>query len=321
MSLNFKNELDFINSFTRNTDDKKVICGIGDDCAVIEYKPGLHLIITTDMIVENVHFKLKWHTPYQIGKKLMEINVSDIVSMGGIPKYAFLSMAIKKNTESIFFNEFFKGLYNSAEKHGVLLLGGDTTGGNSLVFNLTLTGEVNKKYLRLRSMASNGDIICVTGTLGGSTAGLNLLQNNLKGYLDDYLLPCSRTKEECLLIAEYANAMIDISDGLGSEIKHICRSSSKGASIDFNKIPVSNNTIKSASSLNKDPFEFALYGGEDYEILFTINKDNINQLKKVFYDFTEIGIILSESEGISIIKNNKKMSIKNGFDHFKNSIL
>lgn len=321
MPFKIKNESDLINSFVKNLKSNNVIQGIGDDCAVIKYKHSKYLIITTDMIVENVHFSLKWYNPYQIGKKLVEVNVSDIVSMGGTPEYAFLSMSLKNSINRSFVSDFFKGLYSSAKKHNVLLLGGDTTMGNELVFNLTLTGKVRKKNLRLRSMALTGDIICVTGTLGGSAAGLSLLKNGKNGYLNDYLNPCSRKAEEGTKIASCANAMIDISDGLGSEIKHICKFSGTGAVIDYNKIPVSKTTTDSAKTLKKDPYDFALYGGDDYEVLFTIKKEKIKKLKTIFHDFTEIGKILPESEGIFLKKNNEKVEIQNGFDHFKNSIL
>ncbi len=316
--IEIKSELDLINSFVKNVnDDKNVICSIGDDCAVIKYKELSHLIVTTDMIVEDVHFSLKWYTSYQLGKKLIEVNVSDIIAMGGTPLYSFLSMSLLKNTESVFISDFFKGLYHSAKKYNVLLLGGDTTHGKEFVFNLTLLGMVDKKLLRLRSMAQPGDIVCVTGTLGSSAAGLNLLQSGKQGYVHDYLNPCSRTPKEGMKIAKFANAMIDISDGLGSELKHICKNSNVGAYIEYDKIPISKNTYYTAELLKKDPYDFALYGGEDFEILFSIKQENIQKLKNIFTDFTEIGAIHSKSEGIFLKKNNRQLQIKHGFDHFR----
>ncbi len=311
-------EFDFINSLVKNKiNDKNIICSIGDDCAVLKHTKQSHLIITTDMIVENVHFSLKWHTPFQIGSKLLEVNVSDIISMGGTPKYAFLSMCLPGNTSNTFINDFLKGLYKSAAKHKVLLIGGDTTHGSEYVFNITLLGEVDKKLLCLRSMALPGDIVCVTGKLGSSEAGLNLLLSGKKGYIDDYLNPCTRIEEEGKIIAEFANAMIDISDGLGSEIKHICNNSNVGAYIECDKIPISENTLKTAKLLNKDPYDFALYGGEDFELLFTIKRTNVDKLRSCFTDFTEIGEIHSKTKGIYLIRGNKKLKIKQGFDHFK----
>jgi thiamine-monophosphate kinase len=296
--------------------DPDVIKGIGDDCAVIKSKDGKYLLVTTDMMVENDHFNVSWSTPEQIGMKLMECNVSDIVSMGGIPKYAFLSMNIKKDTTVEFMDGFYSGLYASAREHGVFLLGGDTTHGNEYVFNLALTGEVEPSLLRLRSHAKPGDLICVTGTLGGSTAGLKLLLKGVDGYLADHLEPKSRKVWEGIAIAEFARAMIDVSDGLGSEVTHICEESKTGARIDFSSIPISDKTSESAQKLGLDSYDFALYGGEDFELVFTIPAGHIEGLKKKFTDFSVVGEILDAQDGIFILKNGKKMPVLKGYDHF-----
>jgi thiamine-monophosphate kinase len=293
-----------------------VVCGVGDDCAVIRSANDMYLLVTTDMMVENDHFSLTWFTPEQIGKKCMESNVSDIVAMGGTPHYAFLSMCLKKDTDVEFIEGFYRGLYESAERHKVLLLGGDTTHGTEYVFNLALTGAVPSSLLRLRSMARVGDMIAVTGTLGGSTAGLKLLLNNREGYLLDHLEPRSRTWEEGAAIARYAHAMIDVSDGLGSEVSHICERSNTGAEIDMEAIPLSANTIRSAGTLGSDPYEYALYGGEDFELVFTIPEQAIEELTRDFDDFTLVGRIVDKSEGIHIIKQGEKMPVKKGYDHF-----
>lgn len=296
--------------------DKRVIQGIGDDCAVIEQNKGSYLLVTTDMMVEDDHFSLKWYSPYQIGMKLMEVNVSDIVSMAGIPHYAFLAMCMPSFATVEFMDEFYKGMYASADKHGVFIIGGDTTHGHKYVFNLTILGEVEKKLMRLRSSAQNGDQICVTGTLGGSTAGLKLLEKGLSGYIQDHVEPKSRTAAEAQLIACYAHAMIDVSDGLASEITHICNESKTGAGINYDTIPLSEHTIKSAELLHEDPHEFALYGGEDFELVFTISKKNISELKKHFADFSVVGEILRKEMGIYLFKNGKKQSLKSGYNHF-----
>lgn len=300
-------------SYDNNPD---VICGIGDDCAVIRITKDSYLLVTTDMMVENDHFSLEWFAPEQIGKKCMESNVSDIIAMGGQPEFAFLSMSLKKETTVEFIKGFYRGLYESAERHKVLLLGGDTTHGTEYVFNLTLTGSVPPALLRLRSMARTGDLIAVTGTLGGSTAGLQLLINNRKGYYLDHLDPKSRTREEGAVIAQYAHAMIDVSDGLGSEVSHICRQSNTGAEIDMKAIPLSENTIRSAEILGSDPYEYALYGGEDFELVFTIAEQAIEKLTRDFTDFTIAGRIVDQSEGIHIIKKGEKIPVKKGYDHF-----
>lgn len=309
-------EFELIKRLTAKINDNNIIKGVGDDCAVLKYTKDKYLLVTTDMMVEDDHFSLKWYTPFQVGMKLMEINISDIAAMAGIPKYAFISMSIKRDTTVEFMDELYKGLYESAKKHGVLIIGGDTTHGTEYVFNLSLLGEVDKNLLRLRSGAKKNDLICVTGTLGGSTAGLKLLLKGKKGFLKDHLEPKSRTAEEGMIIAKYANAMIDVSDGLAPEVKHICEESNLGAEIYYEKIPLSKTTIGSAKKLSSDAHDFALYGGEDFELVFTIDKKNIDKIKKEFSDFTVVGKMLDKKNGINILKNNKKLDLGKGFDHF-----
>jgi thiamine-monophosphate kinase len=296
--------------------DAAIIKGVGDDCAVLDYKGDNYLIVTTDMMVEGSHFSLKWFSPYQIGKKLMEVNVSDIVAMGGSPRYALISLALKRDTQVEFMDNFYRGLYESAGKHSVALIGGDTTSGNEMAVNLTLIGDADKNIVRYRSGAVPGDIICVTGSLGKSEAGLRLLMKGINGYTSGHLEPVSRLEGEGRAIARYSNAMIDVSDGLGSEIIHICEESGTGARIDYEKIPVSRDTAAAAESVSADPHDYALYGGEDFEIVFAIPGENIEILKKVFNDFTAVGEILDKKEGIYIAKSGKRMNLSSGYDHF-----
>jgi thiamine-monophosphate kinase len=310
-------EFELIRRITRSTvNDPNVVKGIGDDCAVIRKGDGKLLLVTTDMMVEKDHFNITWSTPAQIGMKLMECNVSDIVAKGGEPKYAFLSICITKDTTVEFMDGFYDGLYASADEHGVLLLGGDTTHGSEYNFSLTLIGEVEESLLRLRSHALPGDLICVTGTLGGSTAGLKLLLHGKSGYLSDHLEPKSRKVEEGKLIASLAHATIDVSDGLGSEVRHIAEESGTGARIDFDSIPLSPTTRESASMLGLDPYDFALYGGEDFEIVFTITRSNVETLRSKFTDFSVVGQILDKKEGVYIFKDGKREPLKKGYDHF-----
>lgn len=234
--------------------DPAVIRGVGDDCAVLEYTADRYLLVTVDMMVEHSHFSLDWHTPYQVGMKLMEVNVSDIISMGGSPRWAFISLALTSATEVEFMDDFYRGLYDSAKKHGVALVGGDTTHGRELVLNLALIGDVGKDHVRLRSQAEPGHLICVTGSLGKSEAGLRLLLAGRRdGYLSGYLEPKSRLEEEGNEIARYARAMIDVSDGLGSEVGHLCDESGTGARIDWERIPLSPDTVEAARTAAGDP--------------------------------------------------------------------
>jgi thiamine-monophosphate kinase len=297
--------------------DQAIVKGVGDDCAVLDCAPDTYLLVTVDMMVENSHFSLAWHSPYQVGKKLMEVNVSDIVAMGGTPRWAFISLALAPDTEVEFMDEFYRGLYASARRHGVALVGGDTTHGREMALNLALVGDVEKQFVRYRSGARPGDHICVTGTLGKSEAGLKLLQQgNKTGYLAGYLEPKCRRAEEGKTIARRAHAMIDVSDGLGSEVAHLCEESGTGARIDWEAIPLSRETIDAAREVGGNPHHYALYGGEDFELVFTIPPEQYEGLRREFSDFTVVGEILPKEDGLFILKDGRKLEVKKGYDHF-----
>jgi len=310
-------EFAFIKRVTGVTyDDPAIVCGVGDDCAVLEYDRDRYLLVTTDMMVEGTHFSPAWCSPFQIGKKLMEVNVSDIVAMAGTPRWAFISLALTPDTQVEFMDEFYRGLYDSAARHGVALIGGDTTHGPSLVFNIALAGDAGKDLVRYRSGALPGDFICVTGTLGKSEAGLRLLQKGISGYTSGYCEPVCRLAREGRAIGRRAHAMIDVSDGLGSEVAHICEESRVGAIIDGEKIPLSQDTVSAARQAGEDPYRYALYGGEDFEIVFTLPASGVPELKKEFSDFTVIGEIVNTEEGIHIVRKGSMMDLKKGYDHF-----
>ncbi|MBD3164220.1 thiamine-phosphate kinase [Candidatus Woesearchaeota archaeon] len=300
----------------RKISDKAVIKAAGDDCAVLEYTGNKCLLVTTDMLVAGDHFSLEWFTPEQIGMKVMESSVSDIIAMAGKPKYAFISMCLADNTTVEFIDAVYKGLYASAKKHDVLIIGGDTTHGKNIVFNAAILGEADKTLLSLRSGAGEKNLICVTGTLGGSKAGLSLLQAGRKGHTKGHLEPKARASAEAVIIGKYCNAMIDVSDGLASEVEHICEQSNKGAEIYYDKIPISANTAESAKKLGQNARDFALYGGEDFELVFTVAENNIGKLKKEFSDFSVVGKILAKERGIYLLRKNKKSRLKKGFEHF-----
>jgi len=297
--------------------DPAVVKGVGDDCAVLEYTPDRYLLVTVDMMVENDHFTLDWHSPYQVGSKLMESNVSDIISMGGTPRWAFISLSLTPITQVEFMDEFYRGLYDSAHRHNVALVGGDTTHGRDLVLNLALLGDADKGLVRLRSHAVPGDLICTTGVLGKSEAGLRLLKKGFReGYLAGHLEPRCRLEWEGKSIARHAHAMIDVSDGLGSEVTHICEESGTGARIDWDRVPMASGTVKAAETLGDYPQEYALYGGEDFELVFTIPPENIRGLEKEFSDFTVVGEILPPEEGIFISRQGERLAPRKGYDHF-----
>ena len=276
--------------------DKDVVVGIGDDTAVLKYKKNLYLLLTTDMLVEDVHFNQK-ATPFQIGWKALAVNISDIAAMGGIPKYGLVSLGLKKSTSLKFVDEIYQGIRSLAKKFKVKIVGGDTVASSKLVINVALTGEVEKKYLTLRKGAKIGDKIYVTGRLGGSIIGKHLS-----------FIP--RVKEARYLVKNFhPSAMIDISDGLLSDLKRICEASNVGAKIYQKKIPVSREAVS---------LQNALTGGEDFELLFTVSEKYNNLIKSSKFSITQIGEITKKKEVILLDEKGKKVSSeKAGFNHFR----
>lgn len=299
-----------------NLYSKDVIVGIGDDSAVLKYDKNNYLLFTTDMLVENDHFSLKYSAPEQIGMKAVVQNVSDIAAMGGIPKFAVISLALPNDIDAEFVDKLYDGINQKSKRYKIDIVGGNITHSRDIVINVALIGFVEKRHLALRSNAKVNDLIFCSGDVGKSTAGLELLRNNLEGSsIKKHLEPECRLDLARKLVKVGINSMIDISDGVASEVRHICNQSNVGAIIYADKIPISKDTIIDAKKLNKSAVDFALYGGEDFELVFTAPKNKLQQLKK--YDVTVIGEIVDKKQGIKLIKNNKTLKLESGFDHFK----
>jgi thiamine-monophosphate kinase len=312
----FGGEFALIDLINRKPKDKRIIVGIGDDTAVLEYDRKHFMLWTVDMQVEGDHFNANWSTPRQIGRKAMEVNVSDIAAMGGFPKYALVSISLPQETQIEFVHELYKGMREACRAHGFEIVGGNTTHGVNMVIDVSLIGFVEKNRLRLRSNAKVNDLICVTGDLGKSTAGLEALKAGLKGLnVRSHLEPRCRLKE-AREISKYANAMIDVSDGLASEVNHICQTSNTGAVVFKDAIPLSRNTRLLASRLNKDPYHFALHGGEDYELVFTIPESKLDRIR-LKCQVSVVGRILDRKKGIFMEDNNERVPLRGGYDHFR----
>ncbi|MBI1935265.1 thiamine-phosphate kinase [Candidatus Woesearchaeota archaeon] len=293
-----------------------VVVGIGDDAAVLNYDKNNYILFTTDMIVENDHFSQKYWTPEQIGKLAIEQNASDIAAMGGIPRFAIISLALPSDIDVEFVDKLYGGINEKAIKHKINIVGGNITHSEKIIVNVSLLGFVEKKFLALRSSAKAGDSIFCSGDVGSSTAGLELLRHNLKGNsVKSHLEPRCRLELARKLVKVGINSMIDVSDGVASEVKHICEESNVGAVIYSGKLPISKDTIIDSKKLKKDAVDFALYGGEDFELVFTADKSKLNKMKKL--DVTMIGEIVDKKYGIKLIRDNKKQNIESGFDHFR----
>lgn len=308
-------EFALIDLISRKPKDRSIVVGMGDDTTVVGYNKKYFLLWTTDMLVEGDHFNLKWSTPRQIGRKAMEINVSDIAAMGGLPKYALTSISLPYDTQVEFVDELYRGMRDVCRRYGFEIVGGNTTHGTRIVIDVSILGLVEKNRLRLRSDAKVGDLICVTGDLGKSTAGLETLKAGLNGNVKDHLEPKCRLKE-ARVVSKYANAMIDVSDGLASEVNHICEMSKVGAEVTKERIPVSKNTFKLAKKLEKDAYDFALHGGEDFELVFTIPKKKLEKIK-IKCPITIVGRIANKRQGVKLVDRGKKIPLMGGYDHFK----
>ena len=257
--------------------------GIGDDCAVIPLSPetggapASDLLVITDMLVEGTHFLMEDISPRQLGWKSAAVNISDIAAMGGKPIATFLSLALPKTLPEQWMQEFMEGYNGISEKYGAALLGGDTTcSPDRICINVAVLGTCPRGKARLRSAARPGDLVCVTGTLGDSAAGLRLILGGQKGaaprLMDSHYTPTPRVEEGLALSClPGVHAMMDISDGVGSDLRHILDESGVGARIDTGKLPISKELQALCSEKGWDPKELALSGGEDYELLFTMD--------------------------------------------------
>ncbi|NQT46773.1 MAG: thiamine-monophosphate kinase [Candidatus Omnitrophica bacterium] len=281
---------------------RDVISGIGDDCAVIRYRPGRYLLLAQDMLIDGVHFELSEVTPQEIGHKALAVNLSDIAAMAGTPKYALVSLGLPKRVSRSFVINLYKGMRRLGCRFGVEIVGGDTNRSKALVVDVTIVGEVRQDNLVLRRGAKPGDAIYVTGTLGGSGGGkhLNFIPRineaqTLKRFVD-------------------LHSMIDISDGVAKDLVHLIRGENLGAIIEEDKIPIS----KGCNSIEK-----ALTEGEDFELLFTVSKSDSGRLEKksrrlLSIPVTRIGEIVKRPASIRIRRKNGNIrSLKQkGFSHF-----
>lgn len=308
------------NKFGKYKND--VLKGIGDDCAVIKFNKDKCLLYTCDSLVSGIHFSEKYSTPYQIGRKAAAINISDISAMGGKPNYFLVSLFLPKKITKKFIDELYKGLIEECNKYNIDIIGGNIAKSNQFIIDLFLIGEVFPQNLLLRSGAKVRDLVLVTGNLGDSAAGLKLLQNpqlniperDKQRLTSRHLTPTQRIKEGMIIAkSKKATSMIDISDGLSSDLGHICDESQIGVKIYLEKLPVSNGVDK----------EIALNGGEDYELCFTVSKRYINQFLKDFKakiktKITIIGEIIPKKQGRWLINSKgEKFPLKaKGWDHF-----
>ncbi len=292
--------------------------GIGDDAAVINSN-GKMTLVSTDMLVEGVHFDLTYVPIKHLGYKSVVVNLSDIYAMNGTPKQITVSIALSNRFSLDAIEEFYAGVNLACEKYGVDVIGGDTTSSKlGLIISITAIGEADLEDIVYRNTAQEKDLICVTGDLGGAYVGLQLLEREKQVFIEnpksqpdfegnDYILE-RQLKPEARkeIIAQFKElgikptSMIDISDGLSSEVIHLCTQSGVGCEIYENKIPIDHAADEMAKSFNLDPTVCALNGGEDYELLFTIKQSDYEKVNSKM-DVSIIGHITDKASGMNLI--------------------
>lgn len=289
------------------SNSERVEVGIGDDAAVLR-PPTSKLLATVDMMVEGVHFDRAYSRPDEIGRKLLSINVSDIAAMGGIPRFALASLALPRGTADGFLDEFYVGLREQAKRFGVDIVGGNLTSTTGpMALDLTVLGESSRPIGR--GGARVGDCVAVTGALGGAAAGLAALQAWGNDARKKAALPVARqlTPEprvsEGRQIAAWATSMIDISDGLSSELHHLAKASGCGFKLWLEALPVAEDVAEVGAALKKDALAWVLHGGEDYELLFTFAPEHSKTVENwatVIGEVTAADVVLEDEDGKAV---------------------
>ncbi len=314
----------------------ETIVGIGDDAAVLKINPTEYTLVTTDILVEGIHFNLVYTPLKHLGYKAVAVNLSDIAAMNGTPKYITVSIAISAKFSVEAMDQLYSGILAACKKYEVELIGGDTSSSmTGLMISITAIGKALPEDIAYRSSARVNDLICVSGNLGASYLGLQLLEREYRLFKNEPdIQPDFSTKEYLLerqlkpeprfdVLKELRkagiklHAMIDISDGLSSEINHICQKSNVGAKIYAHKIPIDATTAITAEEFNMPPETAALHGGEDYELLFTTSTEHLNKLLAI-PSISIIGRITEASEGVKLVlQGGNEIDLSNkGWDAF-----
>lgn len=296
-----------------------VALGIGDDCAILRVPPGHEVLVTTDFSLEGVHFRTEWHPPEVIGRRVLVRGLSDIAAMGGQPLAAFLSLALPRGTKKSWVDRLVKGLLRLAEKFGVSLAGGDTAESRKGVLaDIVVVGSAPKGTAIRRSGAKPGDRIFVTGELGGAAAALKLFFSGRKlqaGEYPQHFHPVPRLETGHFLREhKLASAMIDISDGLSTDLGHICEESGVGAEIETGAIPLARiGRPRRAVDMN-----FAFHGGDDYELLFTVPLGREIPRRIAGIPITQIGRLTRGKEMLLVDDRGARRKLKpQGWQHFR----
>jgi thiamine-monophosphate kinase len=312
--------------------------GVGDDCAILDLGNDQLLLATCDSQVEGIHFTFHTSTPEQIGRKALAINLSDIAAMGGVPRYALVSLILPSQFSVAVLDSIYAGLRLEAEQYATAIVGGNiASAGKSdqLIIDITLLGAIERGQAIRRDGARVGDILCVTGSLGDSAAGLYTLLHPHPSYPQEaqeflrmiHRVPQPRIQEGRVLSqlgSHVVTALLDISDGLSGDLGHLCERSHVGARLDLACLPLSLELQMVAASASCDPFLWALHGGEDYELLFTVSAGCEHRVIETVQSITgtrvtAIGSILPPDEGMKLLypDGREEQLVVASWDHLK----
>jgi thiamine-monophosphate kinase len=322
MRLKHLGERRLISRIRRSFGEKRrdILLGIGDDAALV--RGPERLLLTTDILVEDEDFRLDDHPPRLLGRKALNVNLSDIAAMGGRPLHALLGMAMPGDVEESWLRQFMAGFRGAARDAGVALVGGDLSRSDKIMISVTVTGE--SKFPVARSGARPGDGIFVSGTLGDAAGGLRLIEKGgirgvvkaVRPLVGAFLDPAPRLELGALLARRrLVSAMIDISDGLSVDLAHVCEESEVGAEVDASRVPVSAALERFA----RDPLSLALNGGEDFELLFTVRPANLAAVERLARRFrlTRIGRVTAGRKVFLMGPGKKRTPLRpGGFEHF-----
>jgi len=313
-------EFGLIEHLTKNAEiqNASTILGVGDDAAVIDHF-GKQTVVTTDLLLEGIHFDLMYTPLKHLGYKAVVVNLSDIYAMNATPTQITLSIGISNRFSVEALNEFYEGVYFACEKYGVDLIGGDTSSSlKGFVISVTAIGEVAPDQFVKRSTARKGDLICVSGDVGGAYLGLTLMEREKKIYQENPNIQPDLEDERYIVgkllkpearkdIIEFfasnqivPTAMMDVSDGISSEVLHICKQSNLGARVYEEKLPIADASRKAAFKFGLDPTVCALNGGEDYELIFTIAQEDHDKIV-LNEEISVIGYITDLEEGVKLL--------------------
>ena len=325
-----RNIIEYIYNVLGFTADRDVVKGIGDDCAVLRRDNSSCFLLTTDTLIEGVHFDLAWHPPLLLGRKTGAVNLSDIAAMGGQPRFALLNVAFPGSAPT-WLDDFLAGLHEILQEHDTHLVGGDTVkSSNDISITVTIIGEAAEDIICYRSGAVSNDLVFVSGTLGDAAAGLALCRAGISDdgleqwqqLLSAHLDPQPQVQLGRLLAESgLVHAMMDISDGLATDLAHICAASGVGAEIYKDGLPVSQQLKSAAVTLGKPFLDYTLKGGEDYQLLFIASPDHEQDLRNLVLEKNgrEIFCIGKIIDGPGVFLSdglNREEVSYQGYEHF-----